>query len=413
MRFHSSHSGFTLIELLVVIAIIAILAVVVVLTLNPAELLKQSRDSNRLSDITTLANAINIYGAQQGGSSGYFMGNASSVYVSIPDPTLSGSQTSTCNSLNLPPLPAGYSYQCSSPQSYRNINGSGWIPINFTSVPSDPPLSNLPIDPINTSSTSLYYTYTTKADQYEVTSIFESQKYIPLMANDGGAYDGVYQDGNGLNLTPPFRSYGLIGYWPLEEGSGTVAYDYSGNNNNGQWNGTQAGTSGYYSIGKVGPWAGYFDGTDNFIYTSKPSNLSSSGPFTLAAWAYYDGTKTNWSSIVSSASTLGSTYIGTNNSEWLIGTFGYGAESCTGPAPSVGWHFVVGTRSGITSALYVDGVMVANCTYTITASPAGDPVLGGDASNGQDIWKNSIDDVRIYDRILSVAEIQAIYNVEK
>ena len=35
-------SGFTLIELLVVIAIIAILAVVVVLTLNPAELLRQS-----------------------------------------------------------------------------------------------------------------------------------------------------------------------------------------------------------------------------------------------------------------------------------------------------------------------------------------------------------------------------------
>ena len=49
----SSRSAFTLIELLVVIAILAILAVVVVLVLNPAELLKQSRDANRLSDMQT------------------------------------------------------------------------------------------------------------------------------------------------------------------------------------------------------------------------------------------------------------------------------------------------------------------------------------------------------------------------
>src|SRR5208337_1332087 len=55
--------GFTLIELLVVIAIIAILAVVVILTLNPAELLRQSRDSNRVSDFATLKSALGLYGA--------------------------------------------------------------------------------------------------------------------------------------------------------------------------------------------------------------------------------------------------------------------------------------------------------------------------------------------------------------
>jgi prepilin-type N-terminal cleavage/methylation domain-containing protein len=54
----SSRKAFTLIELLVVIAIIAILAVVVVLTLNPAEILKQSRDSNRVSDMDTLTHAL-------------------------------------------------------------------------------------------------------------------------------------------------------------------------------------------------------------------------------------------------------------------------------------------------------------------------------------------------------------------
>src|ERR1700690_1366993 len=51
----SSHKAFTLIELLVVIAIIAILAVVVILTLNPAELLRQSTAHSKpnLTAITT------------------------------------------------------------------------------------------------------------------------------------------------------------------------------------------------------------------------------------------------------------------------------------------------------------------------------------------------------------------------
>ncbi|HEY4526144.1 MAG TPA: prepilin-type N-terminal cleavage/methylation domain-containing protein, partial [Candidatus Paceibacterota bacterium] len=47
-------SSFTLIELLIVIAIVAILSTVVIITLNPAELLRQSRDSVRLSDLSLM-----------------------------------------------------------------------------------------------------------------------------------------------------------------------------------------------------------------------------------------------------------------------------------------------------------------------------------------------------------------------
>ena len=58
-------SAFTLIELLIVIAIVAILAVVVVLTLNPAQMLAQGRDSNRISDMSTLNTAVNLYTTDQ------------------------------------------------------------------------------------------------------------------------------------------------------------------------------------------------------------------------------------------------------------------------------------------------------------------------------------------------------------
>jgi len=61
MKNNKTQKGFTLIELLVVIAIIAILAVVVVLTLNPAELLRQARDSNRISDFATIKSTISLY----------------------------------------------------------------------------------------------------------------------------------------------------------------------------------------------------------------------------------------------------------------------------------------------------------------------------------------------------------------
>ena len=46
--------GFTLIELLIVIAILAVLGVTVTLVLNPAELLRQGRDSTRISDLSSI-----------------------------------------------------------------------------------------------------------------------------------------------------------------------------------------------------------------------------------------------------------------------------------------------------------------------------------------------------------------------
>ena len=54
------NKGFTLIELLVVVAIIAILALLILLALNPVEMQRRSRDSERLSDLGTLRKAIDL-----------------------------------------------------------------------------------------------------------------------------------------------------------------------------------------------------------------------------------------------------------------------------------------------------------------------------------------------------------------
>ena len=55
----------------------------------------------------------------------------------------------------------------------------------------------------------------------------------------------------------------LIGWWTFDEGAGQALYDSSGNGYQGAWQGTAAGANGYYSPGKVGPWAGSFNGRGN------------------------------------------------------------------------------------------------------------------------------------------------------
>ena len=198
--------GFTLIELLVVIAIIAILAVVVVLTLNPAELLRQARDSNRSSDFATLTSAINLYNTDQGGASGYSLGTPNITYLSIPDPTATTSAGTDCSGIG---FPSGGAFHCAASSTYRNVNGTGWIPINFSAISSGSPLGSLPVDSTNQSSSNLYYTYQTNGTTFKLTAIPESQKY----ATQAGANPNMFIGGSNPLLDG--------GYWVLVPGNAT------------------------------------------------------------------------------------------------------------------------------------------------------------------------------------------------
>ena len=180
---------------MVVIAIIAILAVVVVLTLNPAQLLAQSRDANRLSDLATLNSAINLYNTDQSGASTYSLGLSSTTYVSIPDPTASA----TCGGLGGNFTSGGY-FTCGTATSSRAVNGTGWIPINFNAISAGSPIGALPVDPVNNTSSNLYYSYQTNGSTFRLVATPESQKYLasagqnPMMFVTGSntTLDGGY-----------------------------------------------------------------------------------------------------------------------------------------------------------------------------------------------------------------------------
>jgi len=183
--------GFTLIELLIVIGIIAILAAVTLVVLNPAEMLRKARDSQRLQDLDSLGSAISLYLAE------------------IESPTLDGGGG---NCRNVSGGTANSDVWCSNTlagcdvnSNSRAVDGSGWVPINFTDLSAGAPFGALPVDPTNND--TYYYAYACD-DEYmtfELNAILESTYYTDTKKydeNDGGDNNARYEKGSepGLDL---------------------------------------------------------------------------------------------------------------------------------------------------------------------------------------------------------------------
>lgn len=184
----NKQKGFTLVELLVVIAIVAILLTALLLTLNPAELLKQTRDVNRISDLVTLKKAISVYLAVASGS---VLGDPTKCYISVPIGTVGPS--GLCGGLFSATITASSSATLA---NYRKVDGNGWIPVNFSSISSGAPLGNLPVDPVNNA--TYYYAYVSSSTLvFELdASAMESVKY-----KFGGSGDVVSTDGGNATTT--------------------------------------------------------------------------------------------------------------------------------------------------------------------------------------------------------------------
>ena len=186
--------GFTLIELLVVIAIVTILSVVLVVTLNPAQLLRQSRDSVRISDLAALRSSVSLYIVEVASSS--IAANSATCYAhgsSSVTGTGCGGRYTTATTI--------------STSSSRVVTGAGWIPINFTAINAGSPLSVEPIDPINNATYFYSYAADTTNVTFEINAKMESTRYAvggsgDVESTDGGSSSTLYEVGTtpALNL---------------------------------------------------------------------------------------------------------------------------------------------------------------------------------------------------------------------
>ncbi|MBI5400880.1 MAG: prepilin-type N-terminal cleavage/methylation domain-containing protein [Candidatus Yonathbacteria bacterium] len=230
--------GFTLLELLIVVSIIAILSVALVLVLNPAEALKKSRDAQRISDMSTMKTALGLmltststpsldglFAAAAAasicttGTTGNVASAAKIAYSASTAPTVTPGT-------NAADVVSGVVYSGTGRASGSNagdVAGSGWIPAVLSNLTGGSPISNYPIDPTNTvsttaASTDLVYRYACQnagvsgkpGYVFEIDAQLESDAYTITenkRANDGGDNTSYYEVGTSLKLLPTVTTF--------------------------------------------------------------------------------------------------------------------------------------------------------------------------------------------------------------
>ena len=192
----------------------------------------------------------------------------------------------------------------------------------------------------------------------------------------------------------------LVAWWKLDEGSGNNVLDWSGHGNHGQLRGGPQWVSGYDGI------ALELDGSDDYVNFSNPSDLpSGTSARSMCGWGRTDTVSGGWRWLAAygSPGTSQAMFIGINGVDLYGG--GYGDDVFQSNFWEVGvWHHICLTYDGTTARLYADGINVATETknWDLVSSRAH---IGRQVNDLIEFWDGAVDDVRIYDKVLTQDEI--------
>jgi hypothetical protein len=198
---------------------------------------------------------------------------------------------------------------------------------------------------------------------------------------------------------------GLVGWWRFDEGTGNLAKDNSGYGNDG----TVYGAT--WVVGKYGQ-ALSFDGTNDYVLVKHNAMLNAQGNFTIEAWI-----KTSLSSV----GTIVSKYAGgvgwhlAVTLEGKVLSWFYASASdyttnmvSTKTVNDGAWHYIVIARTyGDKYRVYIDGDLDKSYNdNTVGEVSNTENVYLGTRPGLLQYFNGVIDEVRIYNRALSAAEIQ-------
>ena len=190
------------------------------------------------------------------------------------------------------------------------------------------------------------------------------------------------------------------------------ALDTSGSGNDGTPNALS------YVAGKVGAQAAQFNGASSYV--SIPRSVQDD--FTVAMWVKTTDTAGSAGAQWWNGKGLVDGEVGGGGADWgtaivngkfVLGIGSTGGDSTFASSVSVNngaWHHVAATRNNTSGAvaLYVDGVLNGSGTGA-TGSRTFPPSLRiGSLQTGNNFLNGTLDDVRLYDRILTVGEIAAL-----
>ena len=205
---------------------------------------------------------------------------------------------------------------------------------------------------------------------------------------------------------------GLVGYWSFNDATSTIATDFSGNGHHGSLTNIPVpatATSGWGN-GKLGGGLN-FDGVDDYVV----SNFVPSGSaLSVSAWIRMDAAG-GYPMIVSygqnSDATVELRGSATTGKIEFINRATNGGAVDTVSIVGTGWNHFVGIANGTQLRLYKNGILVASSATAHNIIPtSGIPVFIGRRSDASNYYfKGAIDELRLYNRELSVAEIQNLY----
>ena len=241
--------------------------------------------------------------------------------------------------------------------------------------------------------------------------------------NDAGSYEATFVAQNDLfedfeTITITVNNVsgdGLLGHWKLDDNAGnkTVA-DSSVNNNTGT---SQQNTSVLSTTGKIDS-ALTFNGSSDYIDCGNGSSLQERSTLTVSAWINgSDYTKPYNMIICGDKKNLDFSWglrVDNGVAKFFVRAGGY--KVATGPSLSVGqWYYVVGVwdRNGGANNLkiYVNGQLQGQSTVNADMDVSTVNVCIGRINfpGINQYFKGLIDDVRIYNKVLSASEITALY----
>ena len=242
-----------------------------------------------------------------------------------------------------------------------------------------------------------------------LTQSLNGRTYDFVSWSDGGAAThNVVADPAPPRLVATYRARpeGLVAAYGLEEGTGTATADVSGNGNLGKLAGTAWTTAGKFGRALT------FDGTTSMVSVPDSASLGLAPGMTLEAWVrptagggvrtVVGKERTGGLAFALFSSTSAGPPVGIAS---LDGT--EVAVAGTAALPTSAWSHLALTYDGAALRLYLNGTQVGSTPATGALPLNSGPLrLGGTAVSGQR-FAGQLDEVRVYDRGLSAAEIGA------
>jgi hypothetical protein len=198
---------------------------------------------------------------------------------------------------------------------------------------------------------------------------------------------------------------GLAAQWKMDEGSGLITADASGNGNTGTLNkATWVATSSGTAIA--------FSGNNSYVSVKESSSLELSRQMTVAFWMYTTTNSNIDPRVISKLYSWDVKLNGSNRYPQFSSGGKYAMMKTSLPQNT--WQHVVFTFSSGVLKGYVNGVPVAFASNTFTGTETLPQqtyglFMGADASRTA-AFKGNLDDVRLYNQVLSDADVLALFN---